>query len=100
MGLERKLEEVTKARIETFQKENTTSQPYNTQFKANIDRTVEALFIAEAAGMEVVHREHDDVSRAALKGHLIQVESEQTRAAHAKKAAVEERDFFKACAEK
>ena len=50
--------------------------------------------------MEGGHREHDDVSRAALKGHLIQVESEQTRAAHAKKAAVEERDFFKACAEK
>lgn len=41
--------------------------------------------------MEVVRREHDDdVSRAALKGHWIQVESEQTRAARAKKAAVED----------
>jgi len=52
-------------------------------------------------GMEVVRREHDEVSRAArsVEGRLIQVESELTRAARAKKDAVEERDFLKARAE-
>ncbi|KAL7534980.1 hypothetical protein ACHAXR_006187 [Thalassiosira sp. AJA248-18] len=53
-------------------------------------------------GMEVVRREHDEVSRAArsVEGRLIQVESELTRAARAKKDAVEERDFLKARADK
>ncbi|KAL3761667.1 hypothetical protein ACHAW5_002647 [Stephanodiscus triporus] len=48
-------------------------------------------------GMEVVRREHDEVSRAArsIEGRLIQVESELIRAARVKKDAVEERDVLK-----
>eukprot|EP00579_Thalassiosira_antarctica_P010559 CAMPEP_0201918734 /NCGR_PEP_ID=MMETSP0903-20130614/7805_1 /ASSEMBLY_ACC=CAM_ASM_000552 /TAXON_ID=420261 /ORGANISM="Thalassiosira antarctica, Strain CCMP982" /LENGTH=716 /DNA_ID=CAMNT_0048455101 /DNA_START=103 /DNA_END=2253 /DNA_ORIENTATION=+ len=135
ISLKRKLQE-SHSHVEVLQNENSTSQQSNTQLKAKIDRTLEALQIAGAnaanaraeadasnaraeslsgqlndlqsvieetkRGMEVVRREHDEVSRAArsVEGRLIQVESELTRAARAKKDAVEERDFLKARAEK
>ncbi|KAL9183733.1 hypothetical protein ACHAXT_004589 [Thalassiosira profunda] len=60
-------------------------------------------FIGETKrGMEVVRREHDEVSRAArsVESRLITVEGELTRAARAKKDAVDERDVLKARADK
>ena len=52
--------------------------------------------------MEIVRREHDEVSNAArsVEGRLIQVESELTRAARVKRDAEEERDALKSRAEK
>ena len=52
--------------------------------------------------MEIVRREHDEVSHAArsVEGRLIQVESELTRAAKVKRDAEEERDVLKSRAEK
>eukprot|EP00985_Skeletonema_marinoi_P009611 scaffold4476_cov154-Skeletonema_marinoi.AAC.2 len=52
--------------------------------------------------MEIVRREHDEVSHAArsVEGRLIQVESELTRAARVKRDAEEERDVLKTRAEK
>jgi len=52
-------------------------------------------------GMEVVRREHDEVSRAtrSVEGRLIQVESELGRAERTKRDAVKDRDHFKARAE-
>ena len=52
--------------------------------------------------MEIVRREHDEVSHAArsVEGRLIQVESELTRAAKVKRDAEEERDVLKLRAEK
>ena len=52
--------------------------------------------------MEVVRREHDEVSHAArtVESRLIQVESELTRAARVKRDAEEERDVLKSRAEK
>ena len=51
--------------------------------------------------MEVVRREHDEVSRSTrnVEDRLIQVESELVRAARTKRDAIEERDLFKARAE-
>ena len=124
------------SQIEALQNEQSASEESNTQLKAKIDRTLEALQIAGAnaanaraeadasnaraeslsvqlndlqsvieetkRGMEVVRREHDEVSRASrsIEGRLIQVESELIRAARAKKDAEEERDFLKARTEK
>lgn len=52
--------------------------------------------------MEIVRREHDEVSHAArsVEGRLIQVESDLTRAAKVKREAEEERDILKSRAEK
>lgn len=52
--------------------------------------------------MEIVRREHDEVSHAArsVEGRLIQVESELTRAAKVKRDAEEERDVLKIRADK
>lgn len=52
--------------------------------------------------MDIVRREHDEVSHAArsVEGRLIQVESELTRAAKVKRDAEEERDLLKSRAEK
>lgn len=52
--------------------------------------------------MEVVRREHDEVSNAAraIESRLIKVESELTRAAKVKRDAEEERDILKARSEK
>ncbi len=53
-------------------------------------------------GMEVVRREHDEVSRSArsIEKQYIHMESELIRAARVKKDAVEERDSLKRRAEK